>query len=128
MTDEEEIRTLVSTWMSATKAGDIDRILGLMTDDVMFLIPGREPMRKAEFAAVSHVQPGQPRPKIDGASEIQEIKVCGDHAFMWSRLSVTVTTPNGETIERAGHTLSVLRKENGKWLLARDANMVVKRP
>jgi uncharacterized protein (TIGR02246 family) len=127
MTDEEEIRALVSTWLSATKAGNTDVVLSLMTDDVVFLIPGREPMRKAEFAAVSHVQPGQSPPRIDGVSEIQEIKVSGDHAFMWSRLSVSVTPPSGERIERAGHTLSVFRKENGKWLLARDANLLVKR-
>jgi len=25
---------------------------------------------------------------------------------------------------RAGHTLSILRKENGRWLLARDANLL----
>jgi hypothetical protein len=27
---------------------------------------------------------------------------------------------------RAGHTLSILRKEGGKWLLTRDANMLAK--
>jgi hypothetical protein len=25
---------------------------------------------------------------------------------------------------RSGHTLSILRKQEGKWLLARDANML----
>jgi hypothetical protein len=25
---------------------------------------------------------------------------------------------------RAGHTLSILNKQNGKWVLARDANML----
>ena len=25
---------------------------------------------------------------------------------------------------RAGHTLSILKKQNGKWVLARDANML----
>jgi hypothetical protein len=36
-----------------------------------------------------------------------------------------VTPPNGaKTMTRAGHTLSVLKKQNGKWLLARDANML----
>ena len=38
--DEQQIRELVATWMAATKAGDVDTVLGLMTDDVVFLMPG----------------------------------------------------------------------------------------
>ena len=36
----------------------------------------------------------------------------------------TTTTLTGEIMKRAGHTLSILKKENGTWLLARDANML----
>ena len=128
--DEREIRTLVETWMSATKAGDVETVLGLMTDDVVFLVPGRPPMSKSEFAAASRTQAkgtqskGVAAPRIDGKSEIQEIRVLGDWAYMWARLSVTMTPPGGAATKRAGHTLSVLRKQNGKWLLARDANML----
>ena len=49
-------------------------------------------------------------PLIDGRSEIQEIQISGDHAYMWSQLRVEVTPPGGVTVKRAGHTLSVLRK------------------
>ncbi|HWP56386.1 MAG TPA: SgcJ/EcaC family oxidoreductase [Candidatus Acidoferrales bacterium] len=123
--DEEQIRELVNTWMAATRAGDIDTVLNLMTDDVVFLIPGRPPMGKDEFASTARAQPMQSAPKIDGTSEIQEIKVVGNWAFMWTRLRVVATLPDGSPpIERAGHTLSVLKKENGKWLLARDANLL----
>jgi uncharacterized protein (TIGR02246 family) len=31
--DERAIRELVQTWMTATKAGDIQTVLSLMTDD-----------------------------------------------------------------------------------------------
>lgn len=129
--DEDQIRQLVATWLTASKAGDVGTVLSLMTDDVIFLLPGREPIRKGEFAAASRVQAGQSQPKIDGSSEIQEIQVAGDWAFLWTKLSVTVTPPNGgEPIERAGHTLTVLKKVEGKWLLARDANLLapVKKP
>src|SRR5882724_10187645 len=101
--DEQQIRELIATWMKATRAGDIEAILGLMTNDVVFL------------------QPGQARPQFDGTSEIQEIKVLGDWAYMWTKLSVVVTPPGSAAqMTRAGHTLSVLKKENGRWLLARD--------
>ena len=122
--DEQEIRRLVETWMTATRAGVVETVLGLMTDDVVFLVPGRSPIDRAGFAAASKAQSKGAAPRIDGKSEIQEIKVLGDWAYMWTGLSVAMTPPGGAPTKRAGHTLSILRKQNGKWLLARDANML----
>jgi len=122
--DEQEIRALVRTWMEATRKGDPGTVLGLMTEDVVFLVPGRAPMHKAEFAAAARAQAGSDAPRIDGESEIQELQVLGDWAFLWSRLRVVATPPGGAPMERAGHTLTLLRKENGRWLLARDANLL----
>lgn len=123
--DESQIRQLVATWMDATRAGDVDAVLDLMADDAVFLLPGRPPMDKAEFATLSRPAPGALAPQIDSHSEIQEITVSGDWAFMWTRLRVTVTPPQGGTaMQRAGHTLTVLRKDKGRWLLARDANLL----
>lgn len=123
--DEEQIRQLVKTWLEASKAGDVETVLGLMSDDAVFLIPGREPMRKDEFAAASRAQSSASAPRIDGVSEIQEIKVLGDWAFMWTKLRITATPPGGALpIERAGHTLTILNRQNGKWVLARDANLL----
>jgi uncharacterized protein (TIGR02246 family) len=123
--DETQIRQLINTWMEATSAGDVDTILTLMTEDVVFLVPGQPPMRKRDFAAVARAQSGHTAPKIDGTSEIQEIMVVNDWAFMWTKLTVVVTPSDGSaSIERTGHTLTILKKENGKWLLARDANLL----
>src|SRR5262245_12421865 len=116
--DEEQIRALVQTWQSATRAGDVDTVLSLMTEDVVFLGPGRPPMSKAEFAALSQVPPGGPRPKLEIASEIQDVQVSGDMACLWTTLSVTVTPPGAsQPMQRAGHMLTVLRRVGGKWLL-----------
>ena len=124
--DEEEIRQLVSTWMAASKAGDVETVLSLMADDAVFLLPGQAVMRKADFAVAARAQSGQDAPQFDGRSEIQEIKVLGDWAFMWSKLTVVVTPPGGaQSLTRAGHTLTIFKKQNGKWVLARDANMLV---
>jgi uncharacterized protein (TIGR02246 family) len=123
--DEDQIRDLVTTWMAASRSGDVPTVLSLMTDDVVFLVPGRPPMRKADFAAAAQAQASGNAPTFDGQSDIQEIQVCGDWAFMWTRLRVVVTPPDGSPrMERAGHTLTVLRNEGGKWLLARDANLL----
>ena len=123
--DEQEIRELVATWMSATKAGDLATVLSLMTDDVVFLVVGQPPFGKQQFAAAMKPPSASASlPMIDGRSEIQEIRISGDHAYLWTRLSVEVTPPGGVTAKRSGHTLSVLRKEAGRWQLARDANLL----
>lgn len=127
--DEAQIRTLVDIWQAATQAGDVDTVLGLMTDDAVFLVPGRPPMDKAEFAKLSRVPPGAPRPKFESASEIMEVQVSGDLAYLWSRLSVRATAPDADPpIERAGHTLTIFRRVDGEWRLARDANLLVAVP
>ena len=122
--DEQQIRELIAKWMTATKTGDVGTVLSLMTDDVVFLVAGQPPFGKEKFAEQMKSPPGAPRSQIDGRSEIQEIQVQGDWAYLWTRLNVEVTPPGGQTIRRSGHTLSVLRRTGGKWRLARDANQL----
>lgn len=125
-TDEQQIRELVMTWMTATKSGDVETILGLVADDVVFLRPGHPPLiGKSAFAAAAQRPPDQPAPQFEGTNEIQEIRVLGDWAYMWSKLSVVITLPDGSPpMMRSGHTLSVFKKKEGQWVLARDANML----
>ena len=123
--DEQEIRRLVETWMSATKRGDLDTVLGLMAEDVVFLVPGQAPMiGKAAYAKAAGMQTCV---TFDGRSEIQEVLVLGDWAWMRQQLTVVVTPANDDPeMVRAGHTLSIFRKERGRWLLARDANLLTR--
>jgi uncharacterized protein (TIGR02246 family) len=123
--DEAQIRNLVAQWQASTKAGQTQTVLDLMTDDVVFLVPGRPPMIKDEFAALSASPPGVPRPQFQSTQDIREVEVSGDMAFMWSALTVAVTPPGAtQPIEREGHTLTIFRKVKGRWLLARDANLL----
>jgi uncharacterized protein (TIGR02246 family) len=122
-TDEDAIRQLVATWLDASRAGDTDKVLSLMTDDVIFLTPGHPPMRgKAAFAAsLASLKSFD----IQGRSEIEDIEIVGDWAWMWTRLTVTMTPKNGgPPVERAGNTLSILDRRAGAWKIARDANML----
>ena len=121
-TEEQKIRDLVTTWMAASKSGDLATVLGLMSDDVVFMTPGNAPFGKEAFAKASQAMAGI---DIDGQSEIAEIKVLGDWAWLRNRLRVTVTPPGGKPIVRSGYTLTILIKNaEGKWVIARDANML----
>jgi uncharacterized protein (TIGR02246 family) len=122
--DEQEIRDLVANWLSASKVGDMEKVLSLMADDVVFLVAGHPPMRgKAAFASA---QAGLADIEMDATSEIQEIRVLGDWAYLWTNLNVTMKPKKGgAAIKRAGNTLSILKKQNEAWVIFRDANMLV---
>ena len=120
--DERAIRELVDTWMKASRAGDTGTVLILMADDVIFMVPGREPFGKQTFAANSRSMDGV---RLEGSADIRELQVLGDWAWLRNFIEITVTPPGGAPVRRSGFTLTVLRKEpDGRWLLARDANLV----
>ena len=63
--------------------------------------------------------------QIEGSSEILELRVLSDWAFIRNRIEITVTPPSGNPVRRSGYTLTLLRKEaDGHWRLARDANLL----
>lgn len=120
--DERAIRDLVATWMKASQAGDLATVLGLMADDAVFMVPGREPFGKEAFAAASQGMKGM---RMEGTSDIRELKVLGDWAYLRNYIQMTMTPPGGKPVKRAGYTLTLLRKQaDGRWQLARDANLV----
>jgi uncharacterized protein (TIGR02246 family) len=120
--DEQAIRELVATWMAASKSGDLETVLGLMADDVIFMVPNREPFGKEAFAASSRAMSGV---EIDGTSDIRELRILGDWAYLRNFIRVSIKPAGGKMIERSGFTLTILQKQSdGRWLLARDANLV----
>jgi len=125
MTDDERaIRAVVDRWFAATRAGDLAAVLELMTDDVVFMQPAHAPFGKEAFAAAFQ---GMANVMFDGTSDIVELRVLGSWAYLRNHIELTVTPPSGEAMRRSGYTLTILRKEpDGRWRLARDANMLAK--
>ena len=120
--DERAIREVIATWMRATHEGDSATVLGLMADDVVFLGPGHEPFGKEAFEAA---QAGLEGAQIDGHAEVREVRVAGDWAFAWTDLRVVMTPAGGQTVRRRGNTLTIFQRlPDGRWVLARDANML----
>lgn len=119
--DEQAIRAVVETWTKASQRGDATTVLSLMTEDVVFMVPGREPFGREVFeAAASATNAAQ----IDGTNEIVEIQILGDWAFTRNRLDLTVKPTVGDPVRRSGYTLTLFRKDRGRWRLARDANLL----
>ena len=123
--DEQAIRDLVALWHKATADGDIDTVLGLMAEDVVFLVAGHPPMRgRSTFERGLRSLLSQQR--IASTSDIQEIRASGDLAYCWSNLTVRITPlSGGNTLVRTGSALSILRKQpGGPWVVVRDANLL----
>lgn len=122
MDDERAIRDLVANWMEASRRGDTATVLDLMTDDVLFLTPGREPFGKDEFRAASASMRDV---QMDGHADIREIEVLGDKAWIRNQIELTITPSEGAPTRRAGYTLTIVKKcDDGRWRLFRDANLV----
>ena len=121
--DERAIREVIATWLRASEAGDSPTVLSLMSDDVVFLGPGRAPFGKKEFAAA---QSGVEENRLEATSEVKEVGVSGDLAYAWTQLAVAMTPRSGgPTVRRSGPTLTIFRRlADGRWVLARDANML----
>ncbi|WP_035350234.1 YybH family protein [Edaphobacter aggregans] len=122
--DEQRIRELVDAWGQASCTGDLAAQLNMVTDDVVFLTAGSVPMRREEFAERYRSMIEQV--KLEVRSSPREITVTGDVAVLWNLLEVSITPlAGGETMKRAGNTLTVLRRgDDGQWRIWRDANML----
>jgi len=120
--NEQEIYAVHSTWIDAVNAGDLDRLLTLMTDDVVFINPDQEPFGRDGFSSVFSA--AQQQVRVYCTSELEEVVVVGEVAYTRSRDAVSVTSRSGgETTQLAGHRMTIYRKQpGGRWLLARDAH------
>jgi uncharacterized protein (TIGR02246 family) len=123
--DEQAIRGLVGQWHTAMAVADVEAVLRLMSEDVVFLVTGQPAMRgRSTFEKglrgllASHT--------VASTYEIQEVDVSGDLAYCWTVLDVRITPKTGgNAVRRTGSALTVLRKQGtGSWAVVRDANLL----
>ncbi len=121
--DKQAIRELIDAWVAASKARDLPALLAMLTEDVIFMTPGRAPFGKAEFAADNERMTDV---AVEARAEVLEIETFGDRAYTRSRIGAIVTPPGEPERSMAGYAMSILRKgSDGRWRIARDANLVM---
>ncbi len=120
--DERAIREVHTAWIDAVNAADLDRLLTLMTDDVVFLNPGQAPFGRDGFPAVFAGAHRQLRLRC--TSELEEVVAIGDVGYTRCHDALSLAPrAGGETTALAGDRLTIYRKQpDGRWLLARDAH------
>ncbi|HJV88004.1 MAG TPA: SgcJ/EcaC family oxidoreductase [Noviherbaspirillum sp.] len=126
--DHEAIRDLVTSWQSAAAAGDVARLRDMLAEDVVFLTPGQAPMCGRQ-AFLDAFEEGLQHYRIESHAEIRDIGFDADLAYCWTHLSVTATPhKQGLPVRRFGDTLTILKKQQSRWVIARDANMLTSQP
>lgn len=125
--DEKKIRDTIEQWHRASVQGDVDTVLGLMSDDVVFLVAGQEPMA-GRMAFEKGLRAVLNSHRFESSGDVQEVKVAGDMAYAWSYLNVEMTPiAGGTTVRRSGNVLSIFnRQPDGTWQLTRDANLLAR--
>lgn len=122
--DEQAIRAFHATWIDAVNAGDLDRLLAMMTADAVFLIVGEESVGRDAFSA--RFAGAHEHLRIRCVSDLVDVVVADDVAYTLSRDSLAVCPlAGGDETRLAGDRLTVYRKQSdGRWLLDRDANVL----
>lgn len=121
-TDDQAIRDVHATWISAVNAGDLAQLLTLMADDAVLVNPGNAPLDRSGFSA--GFLDAHRKFKILCISELENIVINGNVAYAMSQDSLSLSTrSDGQITQLAGHRLTIYRKHtDDRWLLARDAN------
>jgi uncharacterized protein (TIGR02246 family) len=122
--DEQAIRALHRAWGEASHARDLTRILELVTEDCVFLMPGAPPIEgKAAVRALYQQMFAQwSESEIRQDSRIDEIGVAGDWAYWRGTDAITITPPGATPLRASGFGMGILRREPDGWRFARGIN------
>lgn len=121
--DLDAIKRLDEEWGVAVRAKDIDRILDLITEDVVFM-PANSPSVSGKAAVREIYQDFLAKFSVEQTFHPQEIPVAGDWAFSWGN-DMLILTPvsGGPPIQVEGGGMSIMRREpDGSWKFARGIN------
>src|SRR4051812_23572681 len=128
--DIAAIRALSADWLAALKAGDVERLLAMITDDAVFMAPGMAPLQGKAAAEALYRKLFEQFSSIEQAVVIQEIVVAGDWAFSLGSETVTLPPAAGApAMVLQGQGIAVLRRHSdGGWRYARALTNALPRP
>jgi ketosteroid isomerase-like protein len=115
--DVAEIRRLEQEFVAAELSGDVDAVLAIRTDDVVWMAPGI-PTAEGQ-AAVRRLLQGNPAHAIAFTVTPARTEAHGDLAYnrgTWSGRFVAGT----DTSQNHGRYVQIWRRVNGQWRIAVD--------
>jgi uncharacterized protein (TIGR02246 family) len=114
----EEIRQFVKEWAKAMNAGDLDRIMSMVTDDCVRIPPnappliGREAIRQDQRMSFDQYN-------FQGDEAVVDFRVSGDFAFSRGTWAYSLTPKSGGESEKfKGNFIDIYQKQpDGSWKL-----------
>ena len=118
--DREAIRQLGQEWVEAVHHGDVDRLLDLVTDDVVFM-PANAPSIVGRAAVAQAYRATFAAFEVDQTFAPEEIQVGGDWAFVRGTDAIEMKPrAGGSPIVVTARGISILRRVgDGSWKFAR---------
>jgi uncharacterized protein (TIGR02246 family) len=119
--DIEAINKVNELWDAASLAGDVEGLLGLVTDDYVRMQSGR-PMVQAKEALRDLFQAGYDKYRTESLKNVtDEVLLSGDRAYVRGSWTGTVVpTAGGDPIQVSGKWMDIREKQpDGSWKIAR---------
>jgi ketosteroid isomerase-like protein len=109
-------------YVTAINSNDLDTLLGMLTEDVVFLAP-QEPVMVGKTAVRPWLEGYLKAFKTHWDKPVQEFVVNGEWAFeRYSYTSTDTPAQGGAVVEDTGWGLVIYHRDtDGKWRVARDA-------
>lgn len=119
--DDAAIRTLDRDMVAALNARDVDRYLGFLAEDAIWLPPSQPAVegKAAIRKLVSELCRIRDYTVVHDPRRIM-ISHDGDLAYLYYEYEFTVKNADGTTVTEKGKDLSVFRKVGASWLLVID--------
>ena len=120
------ISTVFESWYRALEDGDVDRLISLVTPDVIVKPPGAAPLvGKDVLAQALSAFLKEHSESVD--FEVQEVEISGHLAFARILERATIRIRSGEESSTVnGMHLTILRRQpDGEWLIARNISSLV---
>jgi uncharacterized protein (TIGR02246 family) len=118
------IERFTAEWSTAMKAKDVERLVSMVTEDVVFLPPGFPPIRGRQAVEAMYRSFFPQFRSVEQEAVSEEVEVMGDWAFAWGLESIVlVPQSDGPPIRMHGKGLSILKRQaDGSWKCARAIN------
>lgn len=110
--------------MTASKAGDFETLLSLMSDDAVTMPPGGKMTRGKEALTASFSKMKNVYASIEVLEYIldfQEVQVLGEYAFEWGEIRGSMRARGSDEIEHSTYKVMRIlqRQPDGEWKVHR---------
>ena len=108
--------------IAACMKNDVETLCSLWTEDGVLIMPGAPPLvGKKAICGMLEEQKAKSQGSIttDYTEEWEEVRIVGDYAWQWGKMSQTQSDATGKQETMRVNAMRILRREKDGWKVAR---------